>query len=776
MSPGLVASWDLEVEVDFGQFYLVAGTPFAEDWDPDGEQRAFDVACSSDGIGQIGQLIAVLSPHQVNLAMPLRVEVWDAAPPDDLDAWAEAFEASLRVDARGLAFTSPTMPTRTVAVPVGRYRLLVVGRGFVSYGWPGSTKPGDEWRLQLWTDDAQVSAHRVRAWTGPAAPSSAPPAAEVTKAEKSAQIAERIQLGGPELWYFSGLPLDEDYHEIIADAIRERTDPVFVDISNAGLTALPEWLRDLPKVTGLISTGNDLSAVPDWIGELATLATLYLDGPRLQSLPDALGRLTALTSLGLFDTGLTELPACIGQLSALDSLSVTNAPQLRRLPPEIGALSNLRHLDLSGCAVHTLPAQIGDLSRLEHLTARHSALSVLPDEIGHLTNLIDLDLTGSQLGTVPDTIGQLTNLVDLHLGWTPTSTLPDSIGGLTHLTHLSLENTHITALPDTIGDLTSLQTLNLRDTAIAALPDSIANLSTLTLFALSNTKISSLPEAWATLPNLQFLDLEGVQLEMPDVFGPLARRENSQTLLRVPLPTPSAAATAERGSPGATGAKSSREKKRQVVRERIADQHGYWLDLTRIRFDEEYDEILWDIAPTLTDPIIVNMYRTGIRTLPRWLTRLPRLVGLLVHENRLVDLPDWLPELNRLERMTLALNPGIVAVPDIVAALPSLRRLDLDDTGITRLPESMRTMTRLEQLTLSNTPLASLPNWIGDLRNLRQLHLTDTPIQTLPESIGRLENLETLLLDRTALTALPDSIRELPNLRVTLDGTAIPHA
>jgi hypothetical protein len=26
----------------------------------------------------------------------------------------------------------------------------ITGRGFLNYGWPGSTTPGDEWRLQLW--------------------------------------------------------------------------------------------------------------------------------------------------------------------------------------------------------------------------------------------------------------------------------------------------------------------------------------------------------------------------------------------------------------------------------------------------------------------------------------------------------------------------------------------------------------------------------------------------------------------------------------------------
>ena len=128
MSPGRVASWDLEVELDFGQFYLVGGTAFDEDWDPDGEQKALDVALSSDGIGQTGQLIVVLSPHQMNSSMPLRVEIWDAVPPDDLDAWEEAFEASVRVGARGLTYTSATTPSHTVPVPVGRYRQRVAGR------------------------------------------------------------------------------------------------------------------------------------------------------------------------------------------------------------------------------------------------------------------------------------------------------------------------------------------------------------------------------------------------------------------------------------------------------------------------------------------------------------------------------------------------------------------------------------------------------------------------------------------------------------------------
>ncbi|HEY1485286.1 MAG TPA: hypothetical protein VGF84_04220 [Micromonosporaceae bacterium] len=48
------------------------------------------------------------------------------------------------------------------SVPPGRYRILVCGRGFVASGWPGSTTPGDSWRVRLWPEHGDVPARRVR--------------------------------------------------------------------------------------------------------------------------------------------------------------------------------------------------------------------------------------------------------------------------------------------------------------------------------------------------------------------------------------------------------------------------------------------------------------------------------------------------------------------------------------------------------------------------------------------------------------------------------------
>jgi hypothetical protein len=73
--------------------------------------------------------------------MPLRVELWTAAPPDDLDDWEEAFEATLAVSDDGIDDESPAVEFTNIAVPAGMYRALITGTGFVAHGWPGSTEP-----------------------------------------------------------------------------------------------------------------------------------------------------------------------------------------------------------------------------------------------------------------------------------------------------------------------------------------------------------------------------------------------------------------------------------------------------------------------------------------------------------------------------------------------------------------------------------------------------------------------------------------------------------
>jgi hypothetical protein len=164
--------FDLTVALDYGQFYLVS-LPGQRDLSEVILQVA-ENAIHGQGIASTAgnEVVVVTSPHQNNFAMRLRVEVWSTEPPTDLDDWQEAFLTGLVVGEGGLFYESPTLPGETIPVPPGRYAARITGRGFVRRGWPGSTTPGDAWRLQLWPATRPIPARRLRSWTGPGATTS----------------------------------------------------------------------------------------------------------------------------------------------------------------------------------------------------------------------------------------------------------------------------------------------------------------------------------------------------------------------------------------------------------------------------------------------------------------------------------------------------------------------------------------------------------------------------------------------------------------------------
>lgn len=150
---------DLVVALDYGQFHLVSRSyPPPPDDEIDTVRRAID----GDGIAQCNGLLVVLSPHQNNFEMPFRIEMWSTPPPDDVDQWQEAYEAPVDVDAGGIAYTSPTGAVVDLPIPPGSYQARITGRGFVGHGWPGSTRPGDEWRLQLWVSEERTGPRRLK--------------------------------------------------------------------------------------------------------------------------------------------------------------------------------------------------------------------------------------------------------------------------------------------------------------------------------------------------------------------------------------------------------------------------------------------------------------------------------------------------------------------------------------------------------------------------------------------------------------------------------------
>ena len=151
--------------------------------------------------------------------------------------------------------------------------------------------------------------------------------------------------------------------------------------------------------------------------------------------------------LDLSNLGLTELPPEIGRLTDLTFLSLTGN-QLTTLPAEIGRLTGLTTLVLSRNELTTLPAEIDQLTNLKSLYLSNNQLTDLPAEIGYLINLNSLDLSLNELTSLPAEITQLTNLISLNLEGNELTALPANMARLSKLTSLDLEGNQLFIPPE----------------------------------------------------------------------------------------------------------------------------------------------------------------------------------------------------------------------------------------------------------------------------------------------------------------------------------------
>ncbi|CAN6721726.1 unnamed protein product [Malus baccata var. baccata] len=154
-----------------------------------------------------------------------------------------------------------------------------------------------------------------------------------------------------------------------------------------------------------------------------------------------------------FNGDLLEIPGnFFEEMNELKVMDLTKA-RISSLPPSLHLLQNLRTLCLDLCVLGDV-ALVGQLSQLEILSFLYSELKELPEEIGKLTRLRLLDLSGcSQLEVIaPNVISRLTSLEDLRMensfnGWVPEGVSGErsnaSLSELKDLPHLAALSIHV---------------------------------------------------------------------------------------------------------------------------------------------------------------------------------------------------------------------------------------------------------------------------------------------------------------------------------------------
>lgn len=258
--------------------------------------------------------------------------------------------------------------------------------------------------------------------------------------------------------------------ELIRES-RETGDPQ-LNLPGAGLTELPESLRELSHVTVLNLDDNNLGELPDWLGDLSQLTELSLSQCELTTVPEAIGGLTRLTDLYLDGNPLGVLPDQVTDLTALVSLDLTDTG-LVQLPARIARLRHLRELVLIRNGLTGLPAELSALSALELLHLGGNDLESLPDSLSGLTSLRLLALEANGLTRVPDCVTRLGGLRHLSLRDNQLVSVPDGIGALRQLTALHLEDNHLTTLPAALGELRELDVLGLEGNPLTSPPPEV---------------------------------------------------------------------------------------------------------------------------------------------------------------------------------------------------------------------------------------------------------------------------------------------------------------
>jgi internalin A len=73
----------------------------------------------------------------------------------------------------------------------------------------------------------------------------------------------------------------------------------YLDLGGNRLKEIPQFVKDLPKLTEIGFEYNGLEEVPTFLSNLPALTTLQLAGNNLNDLPDSLRALPMLTSISL---------------------------------------------------------------------------------------------------------------------------------------------------------------------------------------------------------------------------------------------------------------------------------------------------------------------------------------------------------------------------------------------------------------------------------------------------------------------------------------------
>ncbi|KAK2639901.1 hypothetical protein Ddye_027696 [Dipteronia dyeriana] len=182
------------------------------------------------------------------------------------------------------------------------------------------------------------------------------------------------------------------------------------------LETFPEILETMESLKSLDLSETPIKVLPSSIEHLNGLQLLTLSNCKnLEMLPSSICNLSCLERLDLSNCSeLDKLPDNLGNLKSLKRLQVEGSA-VDQLPTSITCLENLESLCCSGCRGLTRLPPLSGLHSLRTLRSNNCNLIEIHEDIGCLSSLKRLELSGNMFESLPKSIKQLSKLKILSL-------------------------------------------------------------------------------------------------------------------------------------------------------------------------------------------------------------------------------------------------------------------------------------------------------------------------------------------------------------------------
>ncbi|KAM6219818.1 leucine-rich repeat-containing protein 40 isoform 2-T2 [Rhynchocyon petersi] len=272
-----------------------------------------------------------------------------------------------------------------------------------------------------------------------------------------------------------------------------------------------------------------------------------------------------------------------------------------------------------------------------------------------------------------------TELTKLIISNNKLESLTDDLRFLPALTVLDIHDNQLTSLPSAIRELENLQKLNVSHNKLKMVPEEIAHLRNLKSLYLQHNELTCIPEGFEQLFNLEDLDLSSNCLTtVPAVFSSLT------SLVRLNL---------------------SSNQLKSLPAEICGMKRLKHLDCNS------------------------NL----LETIPSELADMESLELLYLRRNKLRSLPEF-SSCRLLKELHVGENQIETLGTEHLKHLTSVLVLDLRDNKLKSIPDEIALLQSLERLDLSNNDISSLPYLLGNL-HLKFLALDGNPLRTIRREI-----------------------------------------